>query len=1133
MRFKPPAAFLLLVLARPCLAQQIPDLPDRDAKNAAVKDAARLRVEAGRNALAAKNAPEAVQHFSNALWWDPFSPAVLGELLEAASESDDAQALWASQLVAATADERGALEPEGTLKKVLAREPHLAKLAVARAEAAAQLAAAAKDFRAKDGDHAILARWMLPLACELVAGSPALRRRHAAVFSQPLAPALPDHRPVLAALKEVMDKSLGEQRPEAAIRAAQCLLGFASQARFKDLEGPKAPAIDSVAMAARAGMARAREQIEARRKSPIPTISDLEAMSKEEREKFTRDHAGFDDPGVTLSPTGRYRIETSCGHATLLGVAKTIELHHARLAKHFGQDPFTGQPGIVRVVPESSGLENEGTPYWWAGGFQSGSVTTVKFTSGTIGGLGHGLTHELTHRFDGALNPGIPAWLAEGRAVWTGGAFGAAEDAGFVENHASFGTVEDAYLKGYGDENNLKKLVEGTIEDYRHNYTAGYALYLYLASWKDKDAPLFAERLVRFERGCKEKGGNSLEWFTSCFCDGKAGRPKDLKGFAEKFGEFVRGFYWQSRASWTSRYTQKRPPPGEDPYVYDAPTWHESRNRAEPWFGQDHARIAGEILIEAGRKREAAAALEWSLLVDEWRPEIVERLARLLDQENRQAAAWAVRNEGARRFLAPAPQAPMPPDVARVASKTVALVELLAAAHKAAGAAKPLCAAAFAADHDRLAARVAAKPLGAAPAAMPKVALHPLDEPPRSLGLLGWEEDKLTDYEERRVKDLWYEVPEGDLHVGRSKPREGTGTMDRSAHQRHAFVRTREWLPAGRWVLTARIQCTTSFTAGAVIVGYSRRDRHVRVGFSGGDFLYSIGAKEDKTEFEAIDASLQGLKEREWTLWGANPHKHVKFDPPANTFTLRVLVDGPDVRAYVNDDLIGTYRSPDGQAVEGHIGFAASQGAYLVGAPTIHRRDRSAAAGGDPAWPRGLDPAVAGRQTARDVLNLACRGIATTPTGALALWIPELPPRPDGTPAAAADYMEIATGVAFGLDQALEEDSKATPFVVYLPESVGNDGKDLVARYLKEHVARVSAILTHRHAAPLSTIQEGDKDTARPAPTVLFLDPRGVLRVAERFERGQRSLSHSLKQWLSVFEALATARKSPTDVKGP
>src|SRR5262249_24998402 len=157
----------------------------------------------------------------------------------------------------------------------------------------------------------------------------------------------------------------------------------------------------------------------------------------------------------------------------------------------------------------------------------------------------------------------------------------------------------------------------------------------------------------------------------------------DFKAFAAKFGEFVKGFYWQSRAAWTSRYTEKTPPHGDDPTVFDGPTWHPSRDRAEPWFGQDQARIAGDLLLEAGRKGEAAAAYEWSLLVDDWRPDITEKLARLLEQENRTIAAWAVRNECTRRFAGPVLLAPVPSELARVTAKSAALVELLAQAQKA------------------------------------------------------------------------------------------------------------------------------------------------------------------------------------------------------------------------------------------------------------------------------------------------------------------------------------------------------------------------------------------------------------------------------------------------------------------
>jgi hypothetical protein len=409
--------------------------------------------------------------------------------------------------------------------------------------------------------------------------------------------------------------------------------------------------------------------------------------------------------------------------------------------------------------------------------------------------------------------------------------------------------------------------------------------------------------------------------------------------------------------------------------------------------------------------------------------------------------------------------------------------------------------------------------------------LHPIDEPPRALGLYGWEEDKLTDYEERRVKDLWYVVPEGDLHVGRQKPREGTGVMDRAAHQRDAFVRTREWIPAGRYVISARIQCNTSYTAGAVVFGYSRRDRNVRLGFNGGDFLYSIGAKDEKTEFHAINTHLHGLRERDNGLWGSAPGRPVEFKPPTSTFQLRILVDGPEARAYVNDELVGTYHTTDGQAIEGYVGFAAGQGAYLVNSASIERKDRTATLAADASWPKGLDPRVAGKHTARDILNAACRGIPTGSSGAVVLWIPDLT-TPAG-PALSIDYIGLVSSAVMGLDEALKADGLKASFTVYLPECVDAETRSSIEGDLKLNSARAAPkVLTHKNTGTLTIYKDGQSGLPEPTATVLFIDPASVVRVADRFERGQRSLSGHLKQWLGVFESLATVRKSSTDQKG-
>jgi hypothetical protein len=136
-------------------------------------------------------------------------------------------------------------------------------------------------------------------------------------------------------------------------------------------------------------------------------------------------------------------------------------------------------------------------------------------------------------------------------------AYGNSTDESFVENHASFGTVEAAFIKGYGSSDKLEKLVSGTIEDYRDNYVAGYALYLYLQTWKENERPLYRERLQAFMESGRTSKLEPKERFVAHFCDGKAGRPAKLEEFAARFGEYISGFYWKTPSRGRAR-TRKR-----------------------------------------------------------------------------------------------------------------------------------------------------------------------------------------------------------------------------------------------------------------------------------------------------------------------------------------------------------------------------------------------------------------------------------------------------------------------------------------------------------------------------------------------------------------------------------------------
>ncbi len=1130
-----------LALAGMARAQQIAEVPKRDPKAPTPEAQARLMLDAGRAALADKNPAEAVRHFANALWYDPYAPAFLANLLEASAADPDAFDLWLSQWIAVISDEKGAAAVEEKWRKrVQGVDAWPLKVNTARAEAVAELATFVKEQGSKGGEaasHPHARRFAAQLGIELCRASPALIRRHGPTFTAVFTPAvLPDHRPVLAALKELMDQLVGEQKPGDAIRVAQCLLGFAAQSGFKQFDGPKPPDLAAVAMAARAGLQRARAQLDAARKDAILTIEQLEAMTPEEREAFTRDHASFANPGVTFSPNKLYRVETTCGHDTLVGVAKTIELHHARLVGYFGKDPFVGQQGLVRIVPESWGLEAEGTPHWWAGGFQSGPVTTLKFSCGNIAGLGHGLTHELTHRFDGALHAGIPAWLAEGRAVWTGAAYGPPADPRFVPNYAPFGSIEDAFVKGYAAEDRLKKLVEGTIEDYRHNYPAGCALYVYLSQWKDGDKLVYAERFARFENECRTGNGNSLENFTAHFCDGRQGRPKDFKEFAKRFGEFITGFYWQNRAKspWTGLFTEKVPDSGHWPFIYDGPTWHRGRTRAEPWFGQDQARLAGDLLYAHDRKKDAAAAWAWSLLVDDWSPEVAAKLAKVYNEQNQSHNAWVVLAETSRRFPGQMAVPGMPSELKRSFTKVFLFHDALRDAGKlAADGGRPASACVLASDESRLSEWLGlSQHVVSASADVAAKLLHRLDEPPVPLGLFGWEEDRLTDYEERRVKDLWYELPDGDLQVGRTKPREGTGETDRYSAWQHAFTRSKQWIGAGAYAIRMKVQATTSFISGAAILGWTRRDRNVRVGFSCGDFLYSIGAKDAANKFDSVHCNLWGLRERDGALWGSNPGRTVKLKTPSNTFDLDIYVDGAQAYAFLNGTLVGTYHTLDGAPIEGYVGFASGQGAYLVKAPTVERFDRTLAAGIDRGFPACLDLSRDGTTPGRELVNREVRGVPTNRLGTVVVWMPQLPSAVQPDTLAAPDEMATETSVvAQAAREAMVAAKADQPIVVVVPATLPKDVLQKVEADVKNAVPGVTSVLVHARKEPLTRKQDNPELPLRTTPSLLFVDPSGVLRCVEPFEAVQQRLPGGLEHWVTVFGAIARELPTGTNAK--
>ena len=1074
---------------------------------------AATRIAVGEKSLGSGKAADTLRDFLAAAELHPASPAILRFVLRACADDPDSRAVFGVALALATLDEKGrATGDRGDKDLLLPKDPWPARIAQAQF-------AALEDVVRELGrvDHqgrnapggGIVARWLADLAIELGRDAPRVLAARAAAIDAAVARHVADHATVFAGLRKLFgaritatsagpsgDDAAATAALDRAMRAARVVLGLAAQVGFgKDLQGPQPPDLGTLPRDAREALGGLEKEVASRAGEPW-TVERLQALTPAEREEFTRVHQSRANPGVAISPHGRYRIETVCGFETLLGAASTIEYHHARLVSFFGSDPFEQRPGLVRIEPEHTGLESDGAPFWWAGGFQGGDVTTVRFAWSSIPGLGKGLTHELTHRFDGALFPFLPPWATEGRAVWTAASYGAITDPTFAPEALNPWTIQTPFVKGYGGVEKLKKLLDGTIDDYRDNYTAGYALFVYLKQWSgDGDKPLFAERLEKFMRNARAGKADPVGYFTTMFADGKDGRPEDLEAFAKGFGEFMHQCYracWNERDAanaWLDRHAVNFT--GDKGYgrVHDAPSLSWARDRAEPWFGQGQADAAARLFDEVDDPRSGAAAGCWALLVDGFDPERVKRLAADLDASGHRDAAWVLREEGAQRFPALAAPSGTPPLAGRL-SKVKAFCDLLreAAADQRANG-RPLAAAAFAERQRRIASRLG---FDAAAVELPaqSASMLPRNETPHVLGAFGWVEDGLTGREERRVAGLWFETPQGDIHVGRSKPKDDTGLTDRAAHQRDAFVRSAEWFAPGRYVVRARIHFTTSFVSGEMVVGYTRRDRNLRIRFSAGDFLYSIGRKEDDGKTNQVNLSIDGTWEREGPLSNGDSSRPLKFEQPSSFVDLEVRVDGPTVDVLVMGEPFFRYTTVDLSPIEGAIGFAMGQGAVRVQAPTVQCLDRGA-----------LLPPAEGEFGFEELIKRPLSGVPTGPNGTIVIWLPT-----------AGDQDDVVT---LG-GRWLRTLSKAMRDHLTYPQSfvlmVG-------ATCPEATLAKLQDIAREVTGAELTVARDTRKQPPEDDAWILFVDAAGVLRAAS--SGGETAMPKSVENWARWYRAAA------------
>ena len=1074
---------------------------------------ATTRRQTGLRALANGTPKDAWPHLFAALEFHPSSADLLLDIVCACADDPDLLQQWTERYVRAATDDRGRMKLDSSTRKRLAavdgaNDAIKAAQALTKKRFAAitELARYITKQKAKGKDlaeRALLVRWASELLLAVGEGAPSALGKVAKSVDAHQAKYAPDYALIYAALAKVMRTPLpAEGADDAApttggdaavaaiqdrrVRAARILLGLSRQVRFKDLQGVRPGGPGKLGD-------EARQLLEAEREADVSqgkvwTIAELEEMTLDESLRFTEEHRDWHNPGIALSPNGLYRVETICGHGTLLGTAKTIELHHQRLINHYGKDPFQGRQGVARIVPEVDDLETEGAPYWWAAGFQAGDRTTVRFSWGTIPALGRTLTHELTHRFDGVIRPFLPAWYVEGHADWTGAHYAKMADANFVGDMLRVGTPAHTFYKGYGGKRKFERLLKGEVDDYRDNYFAGYSLYTFLKTYPPK-APRYAGALDKFEKNARAGQRDPLGYFTATFCDGKDGRPAELDELFEDWRGFVRGCYdWLDRKregnQWIRDYRQNPGKGDKASLVMDEPTWSWGRNRAEPYYGQEHAAQATLLLGEVGDLDATIAAGVWSLTADGWRPEVARALGQALGASKAQNASKAFSTLANAHF----PDLPTLDGAALFSKlpKTKALLTALderAAALATAG--HRAAAAATAREH-----AAAAHLFGAAPGAHASS-----DAPrrlPRHLGGAGFDESGLTSYEERRREGLWYVTPEGDLHVGREKPREATGVLDRRAQQRHAFAHTVNWVEPGHYVLRGRVHWTTSYVSGAIVFGYTRRDRNVRLGFSAGDFQYAIGKSETNDRKGSVRLSLAGLWERDGNLPDGRRNKTVELPEEQNWFEYELEVRGPRVDVRVNGESVMNYGVHDGTPIEGHVGFATSTGAIRVQQPTVQRLDDELS---PPVY--GLDISEQPSGDLDSFVHLQAKGIPVGEDGTLVLWLPKVD---EGSPA--QKLGRAIRPLSRILQHPLEYPQK---WVLAWPKGMDKADQKAVLEDLGELREQPMEVVEHDVGMPF----EG------PYCWVIFLDAQGVMRAAA--ESVDPRLHSKVQTWSRKF----------------
>lgn len=1002
------------------LAASAAPAQDRDVEAAS-------RLAAGHRAAASKDATLARREFLAAVALDPSSPEAFGALIALDLDDAELRPLWILQAALACADAQGRFTPPSKWPKVPREEVVAAqRIANLRTSAAQAVVAAASKLQGA-GATAPLRR-LERISWELDDGTTPSSAARDAAFAAARKKVAANPDVVTKALLQAAQASITRD-PPLALRLARTLRGILQQKGQTKLAG--APP-DEMMRAAASIVDRVREKLREEEEpaadgAPAPrrvwTIDELRAIPEDDIPAWNQAHSEWSSPAVATSPGGLYRVETTCGVQTLVAVLEILEAQHRRVAAWCGTDPFAGRPGLVRICPGDADFEAEGRPFWWAGGFQGGDVTTVIARFPDASELANTLAHELTHRFDGKLFQALPRWAVEGRATYVGSCAHPAAAETLDERWTNWNRLWEAGAKGYGARAKLEGFLKGDVADYRHFYDVGYSLWLFLSRFRGFDPEQkgprpFAGRIREWlSAAASPSKADPVQKFVAAFADGKDGRPEGLEAFAGLFAKFLGegGSGARPPAPWKVAWNREMEEAWRDlsaaaefaaPALHDAPTWTSARVRSDPpAAGEDLALAAAELLLGVGQKGPALEAARWALQADEPRAATWARVAEMEAQAGDAAAAWFTRAEALR--LRPGipepPEGGVPSAHAATWRSVRALCEAYAEQAAAAEAAeRRRQAAALRADHDALAELLLVPLLGplkqpapdgtdgsAAPAAVPRAApREPEFLAPRSLLAGPLTETRWARMDTEPSKE-WHLPTADTLELGRPK---GTDTATsgavRDASAKRVALETAGWV-GGTYSVRTRVRFVSAFTDAAIVVGRTGTDRGVEIRMTGGDYDYAVGNRDGAFELGGVHVALGDG--REWDARIGDSDASIPFVPPREVFDVEIRVAGAFVRVLVNGRPVLSLRRATGAPVEGHVLFALERGIVRFEEPVLRRQrtlgaERTAA---DEAWDERLRLDHPSSFPWETVAGRIVEGLPRDEHGTLLLWYPE------------------------------------------------------------------------------------------------------------------------------------------------